>query len=189
MHGIKKQPKNYHIIKIRIKRHGSTFEYKATEDSTAAHLMQAIATHLGAQTQDDLRYHFLGLPALTAMQFVNVDILALIELSPRWTVEVEQLKPPTVEALPTPALKRKVGDADLYFDDGGKGDGRGKGQKRIGGSGGKALIREGGRGSGKRVKVEAGDEGERGKRVKVEDEGIAGGGGGGGVIQVDSDSD
>ncbi|KAJ3270497.1 hypothetical protein HK104_004914 [Borealophlyctis nickersoniae] len=182
---VKKQPKNYHIIKVRIQRHGSTFEYKATEDSTAAHLMQAVASHLGEQKQENLRYHFLGLPPHTAMEFVNVDILALIELSPRWTIEVEQLKPPTVDALPTPALKRKVGDDDLDYDDGGKRGGHGYGGKVIGGSNGGRALMEGGRGS-KRVKVEAG---ERGKPVKVEDEGIAGGGGGRGVIQVDSDSD
>ncbi|KAJ3251423.1 hypothetical protein HK104_007371 [Borealophlyctis nickersoniae] len=147
-------------------------EYQLSDNSTCTHLMQAVQEHVGAQTQEFLRYKFLGVPPLTAMEFLNVDIRALLVLSNHgWQVKVTQLDPPRIEALPTASHKKK--HRDNYLDKGSKGK---DGERRVWkwGGGRLELIEEGGKVEG--GKVEQGEE----AWVRVKTEGEHGGGHGGG---------
>ncbi|KAJ3272656.1 hypothetical protein HK104_004427 [Borealophlyctis nickersoniae] len=112
--------------------------------------MQAIADPIGltAPEQKTLRYKFLGVPPLTPEQFVENDIL-----------EVIQLGVSRIEHLPTASHKTKTRDEVLDVpriehlpdDDGGK-----RGGSEVG---------EGGKGERVSIKTEDDDGGKRGGRV------------------------
>ncbi|KAJ3265031.1 hypothetical protein HK104_006352 [Borealophlyctis nickersoniae] len=137
------------VIKVHIERHNSIMEYELSDHPTSAHLMQAVPEH-----------------------FLNVDIRALRVLSDAgWEVEVTQLDPPRIEALPTASHKKK--HRDNYLDKGGKGNDGGERRVWKWGGGRLQLIEEGGKGEEGRVKVKTEEEqggergGGRGKEKKV----------------------
>ncbi|KAJ3278470.1 hypothetical protein HK104_002313 [Borealophlyctis nickersoniae] len=172
-------------VKVHFQRSGATMTYSADDQSTTAHLMQAIADHIGfsaVEQQKTLRYRFLSIPPLTPQQFVECDIRGLIRLSPLFPVEVLQQEVSRIEHLATASHKTKTRDADADADDGGK---QGGGRVKSGRMSWRDLARRGKK-TWKLIQVggEAGKVGEGAPPIKVEP-GVGGGGGGGVPIKVE----
>ncbi|KAJ3267444.1 hypothetical protein HK104_005887, partial [Borealophlyctis nickersoniae] len=102
-------------VKVYFPQTGGSMACIVQNDSTTAHLLQAIATHVGITDPDqkNVQYKVMGLGPVTARCFVEVvDIRALIKLSPDFLVEVTQGEVPRLENLPTTSHKKKRRDTD-----------------------------------------------------------------------------